>query len=155
MSDFVKFSEAVSIALHTVSYLSANADRLTSSSEIARELGVSENHLSKVLQRLSRAGIVESARGPGGGFRMNQGRSRMKLIEVYEAIEGPLSPSRCLLHPSICKGGRCKFGRFVRDTEAAARKILKETSLSEISKSFESRPEKTVGTKKIRIKRSS
>lgn len=150
----MKFSEAVSIALHTVSYLSANADRLISSSDIARELGVSENHLSKVLQRLSRAGIVDSVRGPGGGFKMNQEWSRIKLIEIYEAIEGPLSQSRCLLHPSICKGGRCKFGVFVRDTEAAARKVLKETSLSEMSNSFKSRPEETRSKKRIRTKRS-
>jgi Rrf2 family protein len=136
MSNFIRISEAASIAFHTAAYLAQNPGRLVSSREIAGTLGVSENHLSKVLQRLAHSGIVQSTRGPKGGFRIREAWERIRLIEIYEAIEGPISPARCLLNLPICKGNRCPLGALVHKTNEAARKVLGGTSLTDMTKGF-------------------
>lgn len=136
MSNFIKISEAASIAFHTAAYLAQHPDRLVSSREIARVLGVSENHLSKVLQRLAHSGIVESMRGPTGGFRIRSPWERVRLIDIYEAIEGPVSAPRCLLDLPVCRGNRCALGMLVHRTNETARKVLSSTTLAEMARSF-------------------
>jgi Rrf2 family protein len=136
MSTFIRLSEAASLAFHTAAFLARNPQRLATSREIARALGASENHLSKVLQRLARSGIVRSTRGPGGGFAIRKPWEKIKLIEIYEAIEGPISPASCLLELRVCKGNRCALGRLIRKTDEAARKCLEGTTLGEMAKSF-------------------
>ncbi|MDD4857726.1 MAG: Rrf2 family transcriptional regulator [Candidatus Krumholzibacteria bacterium] len=136
MSNFIRISEATSIAFHAAAMIAENSDRIVSSREIASALGASENHLSKVLQRLARSGIVRSTRGPNGGFKIRTPWEKIRLIEIYEAIEGPLAPGRCLLAPSICRGNKCVLGVLVHKTDEAARKCLAGTTLAEIVKSF-------------------
>lgn len=136
MSNFIRISEATSIAFHTAAYLAQRPDRLVSSRDIARALCVSENHLSKVLQRLARSGIVDSMRGPTGGFRIRSPWERVRLIDIYEAIEGPITTPRCLLNLPVCKGNRCPLGVLVHKTNEAARKVLASTTLPEMARGF-------------------
>lgn len=138
MSSFIKISEAASLAFHTAAYLAQNPGRLVPSREIARALGASENHLSKVLQRLARSGIVHSTRGPNGGFRIRTPWEKMKLVEIYEAIEGPLAPGRCLLGLPVCKGNRCALGAVLHRTDEAVKRCLTGTTLAELAKGFRS-----------------
>ena len=65
MTHGVPISDAVSLALHSVAYIAAQ-DGQTSVHDISSRLEVSENHLSKVLQKLARSGLVNSTRGPQG-----------------------------------------------------------------------------------------
>ncbi len=138
MSSFTKISEAASIAFHTAAYLGQNTGRLVSSREIARALGASENHLSKVLQRLAHSGIVLSTRGPAGGFKLRQGWERMRLLEIYEAIEGPIKPGRCLLALPVCRGNKCALGAVIHQTNDAVKKCLSGTTLADLSRDFRS-----------------
>ncbi len=134
MSGFVRISEAASIAFHTAAYLAQRTDRHVSSREIAEKIGASENHLAKVLQRLAHSGIVLSTRGPNGGFKMRAPWEKIRLIEIYEAIEGPLAPGRCLLDAPFCRGNRCSLGGVVHRTDEAVRRYLTTTTLGEMAK---------------------
>ena len=55
--------------------------------EIAQKYGVSLHHLAKVLRDLTRAGIVESTRGVGGGYRFSGNAKRLTLMDVIELFE--------------------------------------------------------------------
>ncbi len=136
MSSFIRMSEAASLAFHTATYLAQNHDRVVSTHEMARTLGASENHLSKVLQRLVHAGIVRSTRGPSGGFQAAADWRKTRLIQVYEAIEGPIAPARCLLGAAVCKGSRCPLGLAIHKTDESVRKCLSGTTLAEMAKHF-------------------
>jgi Rrf2 family protein len=136
MSGFIRISEAASLAFHTAAFLAQNPGRLVSSGEIAGTLGASENHLSKVLQRLAHSGIVHSTRGPNGGFKLRSFWEKMKIVEIYEAIEGPLAPGRCLLGPGVCKGNRCALGSVLHKTDEAVKRCLTDTTLAELAKGF-------------------
>jgi len=127
MATILKFSEAVSIAFHTMSYLSKNIDKMTGTKEIAESLKVSENHLSKILQRLVKAGFLESIRGPKGGFILKDKKNKISLLEVYEAVDGPLKLSNCLLGNSVCNNNdNCLFGNLIENINNQIKDYLKK-----------------------------
>ena len=63
--------------------------------------------LSKVLQQLTRAGLVASYRGNGGGFELPQNRPDVSVLEVVEAVEGPVRLNSCLNPDSPCSRKAC------------------------------------------------
>lgn len=65
--------------------------------DIARELKVPRNYLSKVLWVLAREGILESARGVGGGFRLVRSAETTYLAEIVAPFGGFASDQHCLL----------------------------------------------------------
>lgn len=133
MSSVLKISEAASLAMHAAALLAANPERPYSTREMAEMLLVSEAHLSKVLQQMARAGLVRSARGPGGGFRLGRPSSRIRLLEIYELIEGRLTRTDCLLATKACSGGGCIFGGFLESVNRQFRDYLAKTPLSKLA----------------------
>ncbi|MEA1997515.1 MAG: Rrf2 family transcriptional regulator [Gemmatimonadota bacterium] len=129
----IKLSEAASLALHTMVYLSANPGKQVSTREIAGDLKVSEAHLSKVLQRLCRSGLVNSVRGPKGGFTVITGYGEISLLEIYESIEGPLTDRSCLLASPVCNNGKCIFGSLLGDVSKQFRDYLSITKLTNLA----------------------
>ena len=59
--------------------------------EISERQGVPTRYLEQIFQRLRRAQIVTSKRGPGGGYTLARSAAEITLREVVEAVEGPLS----------------------------------------------------------------
>ncbi len=133
MSNILKISEAASLATHSMVFLAANPEKTHSTREIADALLASEAHLSKVLQRLSRSELVHSVRGPRGGFRLVKPGDQIRLLEVYEAIEGKVAEIHCLLNSKVCNGGGCVFGGFLESTSRRFREYLADTTLSDLA----------------------
>lgn len=139
MPDVLRISEAASLAMHTMVLLAEDPERVLSTHDIATTLGVSGAHLSKVLQRLGRAGLVHSVRGPRGGFRPGKATDEITLLEVYEAIEGAITPRRCLLDKPICNGTGCILGDLLSTVNHRMRDTLGGARLSEVRKIMGSR----------------
>lgn len=138
MGKVLRMSEAASLALHAMAYLAANSGARTTAKQIAEEFDASQAHLHKVLQRLTKAGFVESVPGPGGGFTLKNGAERMSLLDVYEAIEGPMVRSTCLFGHSMCQAKNCILGGLVERISDQTRDYLAETRLSDLSHVFRS-----------------
>jgi Rrf2 family protein len=138
MANILKISEAASLALHSTVLLAANPDKLISTREIAAMLHVSEAHLSKVLQRLTRTGIVRAIRGPRGGFRLVKPANETTLLDVYESIEGTLTPSKCLFESPICEGDACILGGLLETVDRQFRDYLTETKLDDLTSIYRS-----------------
>lgn len=83
----MKLQKSTSLALYSVLEAASNPDRQIAAAEIAEKYGVSPHHLAKVLRELGRAGIVESARGVGGGYRFSGNAKRLTLMDVIEIFE--------------------------------------------------------------------
>jgi len=139
MSAVVKFTEASSIAMHTMAFLAFRRDQHVTVGEIAASLPVSENHLAKVLQRLTRAGLVEGLRGPGGGFLLRGDPAEITLLQVHEAIEGRFEISPCLFSPPKCCGN-CILGDATREANALVHARLARTRLADAVHVFGPRP---------------
>ncbi|MBX6370252.1 MAG: Rrf2 family transcriptional regulator, partial [Rhodospirillales bacterium] len=65
----MRLQKATRFGLYAVLELALDPTRQLSAAEIAAKYGISSNHLAKVLRDLGRAGLVDSVRGAGGGYR--------------------------------------------------------------------------------------
>lgn len=75
--------------------------------EIAEATDVPENYLRKILYGLARAGILESTRGPKGGFRLAEPAERLTLHDVLASFEA-VDNGGCILGPEPClEGDNC------------------------------------------------
>ena len=83
----MRLQKGTSLALYSVLEFAANPGRQLSAAEIAEKYGASTHHLAKVLRELGRAGLVESARGVGGGYRFSGNAKRLTMMDVIELFE--------------------------------------------------------------------
>jgi Rrf2 family protein len=120
------------MALHSLVFMAQQPDRSISVREIIEKLPVSSTHLAKVLQRLARQGLLESLRGPHGGFRLARPADQMTLLEIYEAVDGPLRPGGCVFDHPACPAGDCLFGGVLASATRQVRERLGGTRLSDL-----------------------
>ena len=125
------FSEASYIALHCMGLIAANGGERISIKEMASLLGVSEAHLAKVILRLSRTGLLNTTRGPGGGAVLAREPGDITFLDIVESIEGPLSDSGCVFGREKCVYKSCMFRGFLSTMTEETRKWLSENTLSD------------------------
>ncbi|MDX9719548.1 MAG: Rrf2 family transcriptional regulator [Myxococcota bacterium] len=126
----LKFSDAATLALHAIFIIAAESGRPLSAASLAQYLDVSEAHLSKVLQRLAKLDLIESRRGPHGGFSLGKHPEAITLLDVYEAIDGPVRQNTCLLGREDCPMHGCIMGGLVASLSNQLRAFLSQTSLA-------------------------
>ena len=131
MHSILKISEGAAIALHAADYL-AGREGLSSAAGIAKALGVSYNHLSKVLQQLTRAGLVAPTRGPKGGFALSPAGKKAKVRGILSVIDGPKATGTCLMKSKVCGRRECLFGGFLAETNKRFEAVL-NGRISELS----------------------
>jgi Rrf2 family protein len=129
MAHILKISDATTLAMHSL-LLIVHAEWYLSVKEMATQLEVSENHLSKVLQRLVKAGIVKSVRGPKGGFVLQKSKQDVTLLEIYELFEGRIDIGGCLLGHTRCRFERCPFSEELRTLSRHFRDFLQSKTLA-------------------------
>ncbi len=132
MSCILRISEAAAIALHAAVFLANNPYRPIPAKNIASTLKVSKAHLSKVLLRLERVGLVVSVRGPKGGYALAKSGDTLTLLDIYEAIDGPLSLSNCILKNRICNGSSCILGGILEILNREFKNQISETKLNDV-----------------------
>ncbi len=93
----MKLSEGVEWGLHCMAVLAGLPPGATLPTRALAEYhGLSETYLSKHLQALTNAGIIESLPGPRGGYRLMRPAEEITLLEVVEAIDGREPLFRCM-----------------------------------------------------------
>jgi len=132
MSNILKISEAASLALHGMVYLAAEPEGAVTVSDVAKLLGVSENSLQKVFQRLAHAGLAKAVRGPHGGYTLSRPGHSISLRKVYEAVEGPLTATTCLLGAPVCRGDNCILGDLLERVNTEVTEYLDYTVLTDL-----------------------
>jgi Rrf2 family protein len=94
----VIFSKKCEYGLQAVLYLTANEDRaVISAEEIAKQLNIPKEFVSKILQSLTESGIIVSKKGKNGGFSLAKSPSKIKLIDIVESIDGLEVFNKCVL----------------------------------------------------------
>ena len=90
--------------LRVLMFLALKGDRRATIPEIAEAYAVSENHLMKVVHQLAKQGVIESARGKGGGIRLAHPAAEVRLGAVVRASEGDGPIVECLSgNPGGCR----------------------------------------------------
>jgi Rrf2 family protein len=104
-------------------------------SEIAETAEVPKSFLSKIFQSFTKIGLVNSARGTGGGFTLARPPAQITLREVVEAVEGPIVPNRCLIGQGTCdKDATCSVHPVWRRVQTEVVAILDGITLEDLVK---------------------
>jgi FeS assembly SUF system regulator len=82
--------------------LAADTEAVLSAAELAERSGLEAPTVAKVLKPLAQAGLVQAFRGVNGGYRLARTPSAINLVEIVEAIEGPLAMTECSIHDGHC-----------------------------------------------------
>lgn len=133
MAELVRMSEATAIGMHAMVVL-AKADGPLPAASTAGHLDVSPAHLSKVLQALARAGLLEARRGPNGGYALARPSTEIRLLDIYEALEGPLRQDGCLFTKPVCRRSHCALGDVVSEVRRQVFEYLRGTTLADAAK---------------------
>ncbi len=89
--------------------LNGGSGRPVPLAEIAQRQGISLSYLEQLFGRLRRAGLVSSARGPGGGYRLAYPASETRVADIILAVDEPIRATRCTVgSPRGCLGGRSR-----------------------------------------------
>lgn len=91
-------------AIRGIIYLaSQQPNKISLLSEIAEAMDAPQTFLAKIFQQFSKCGIVKSFRGTGGGFLLAAPADQITLLQVVEAVEGPIIPNRCVARKGECE----------------------------------------------------
>ena len=105
-----------------------------SRSELSAATGCPEQFLCKVLQSLNRARLVVSHRGNTGGFELAELHRTASVLEVVEAIEGPIRLNPCLTGDHACiRQEWCPTRCVWADAQAALLQVLQDANISTLA----------------------
>jgi Rrf2 family protein len=103
--------------------------------EILEDEDFPEAALAKVLQRLASRGILDSAKGPGGGFRLARPAEKLRLSEVMHAVDGQDRVEACALGMSECtEEAWCPIHDHWFRAKEALSDMLRTTSIADLAR---------------------
>ena len=91
-------------AVRAVLYLAKNGDQRAATSQVAQEQRIPPSFLAKIISQLSIAGLLHTSRGARGGVTLAREPKDISLLEVIEAIDGPIQLNEC-----VGENGACTF----------------------------------------------
>ncbi len=90
-------------AVRAVFYLAKlGPDRRAATSQIAQEQQIPPSFLAKIVSQLSVAGLLQTSRGARGGVSLSRSPAEISLLEVVEAIDGPILLNECVAETGTC-----------------------------------------------------
>jgi Rrf2 family protein len=122
-------------AVRAVLYLAGlNNGRRAPTSEIARKQHIPPSFLAKIVSQLSVAGVVQTSRGARGGVSLARPSNDISLLEVIEAIDGPITLNECVLDPKSCVfGDDCSVQGIWCDAQAELVNRLRQTNFQRLA----------------------
>jgi Rrf2 family protein len=118
-----------------------------SSKELAQQGQAPYQLVCKLMHKLHIAKLVESSMGPKGGFGLSADPSKISLLKVIEAIQGPIRLNRCLSGNGICPyQKKCKIRGKLSELEDSINNYLASITLDELVKSTGQRSKKRHNT---------
>jgi len=135
----LKITRGTDYGIQGVLYLATQPlEKITLLHEIAEKRGIPETYLAKIFQDLTKAGIVRSHRGAKGGFRLARSASEISLLQVVEALQGPLAMNRCLDIRDTCGNQpTCPVHRVLADAQRQFAATLDAARMDQLGGSLE------------------
>ncbi len=108
--------------------------------EIAKSENIPIKFLEQILLELKKAGILESKRGSGGGYRLIKHPAKVTMAMIIRIIDGPLAPINCvsqMAHVKCPKEKQCGLYKTMLDVRNAISDILESVSFEDIINRYE------------------
>jgi Rrf2 family protein len=131
-----RLSKAAKYSIQGILFLAGRPEgEIAGIEAIAKATGVPAAYLAKLFQGLGRHDFVRSVRGPEGGFTLTRDPADISVLEVIEAVEGPLFTSDCLIHEGECPGDTpCPVRGTWNDAQKSFLKRLRACSFADLVK---------------------
>ena len=98
----LRVTKLTDYATVVLTVLAAAPERVHSAAELAERAGLEVTTVAKLLKPLAQAQLVAAFRGSNGGYRLARDATNISLVEIVEAMEGPLGMTECSLHDGAC-----------------------------------------------------
>lgn len=132
----MKRNSRLSLALHTLSHMASDPDRMRTSADIADHAGTNPVVVRRVLGKLRKAGLLWSEKGHAGGWRLAKTPDSITLADVYLALDERLvSGNASEDDPSPChveEGLQARVAEVLDDIEASLVERLRETTIVDV-----------------------
>lgn len=137
------YSRPCEYAIRTMAYLArVSPDKRVQVQEIAASEGIPAPFLAKVLQQLARSNLVNSFKGPGGGFSLNRPSSAINLYEIFRVVDGVEDLDRCAVGLAECNDfAPCPLHDTWKSVRVHLLQYLKKTTLKEMASAVEGKKE--------------
>jgi Rrf2 family protein len=128
----LKLTKKADYALMAMKHL---AERSTGASRSAKDVadayGIPPEALAKILQRLAKAGLLQSQHGTNGGYTLARPAHTISAFEVIKAIDGPLFITSCVTVRGECdQSDRCNIREPLRKVNESIEAVLKSIKIS-------------------------
>src|SRR5512146_775887 len=129
-------------ALRAMLYLAQlEPTQRAATSQIADEQHIPPSFLAKIISQLSIAGLIHTSRGARGGVSLARIPEEISILEVVEAIDGPISLNECTHSASACPFGEtCPLRPLWCETQAELVERLRKTNFAQFLKEQQSLP---------------
>lgn len=129
------YSRTTRYAFHLLGALVQRRDELVRGEELAEMTGIPANYLSKILNQLRKHGFVESQKGWGGGFRLDERALDRPIMDVLAAVEGPLRTlNNCAFGlPECDENNPCPLHDQWEMVRSASDRMLATTRISDLA----------------------
>ncbi len=128
----MKLTRASSYAIHAVAYMAAQKhDKPIASHKIAEARGIPERFLLKVLKPLVSARVLLSIKGPNGGYRLARSPGDISMLEILEAVDGPIRGQAPLTEESNGPLNN-KLEAICKESADQVRKHLEKVKISQL-----------------------
>ncbi len=105
--------------------------------ELAEAYGIPQEALAKILQRLVKAGLLDSQQGIRGGYRLARDPETISAFEVIRAIDGPLFITSCVTIRGECgQTDRCTVREPLQKVNSSIESVLKRIMISELNEDW-------------------
>ncbi|MBT3229469.1 MAG: Rrf2 family transcriptional regulator [Candidatus Marinimicrobia bacterium] len=132
----IRLTKAGEYGLRAVRYLVENGDMSRISiGDISENKSIPEPFLRKLFKPLVQQGIINSTRGVSGGVRLARDPKEITVLEVVEALEGPLALNECLLEDVDCEFiSECGMHDVWEEAQGAMARVLRSKNLTDLTR---------------------
>jgi Rrf2 family protein len=122
-------------AIRAVRYLAKlEPDQKAATSTVAREMKIPPSFLAKIISQLSIAGLLRTSRGARGGVTLAHAAGEISMLDVVEAIDGPILLNECVGDPANCSfSDDCLVHPIWLEVQESLVKRLRETRFDQLS----------------------
>jgi Rrf2 family iron-sulfur cluster assembly transcriptional regulator len=121
--------------------------------DIAKRNRISPAYLEQLFARLRRQGLVESLRGPGGGYRLARDPQAINVASIVAAVNEDVDATRCGGARNCHDGGRCLTHDLWEDLTQHIQDFLQSVTLAELSERATQRGQASVMPKQVPLRR--
>jgi Rrf2 family protein len=144
----LKLTKKADYGLMAMKHLAEHAhDGACSAKDVAESYGIPPEVLAKILQRLTKAGLLHSQHGINGGYTLARAANEISAYEVIRAIDGPLFITSCITVRGECdQTERCTIREPLRKVNQSIEDVLKKIKIAEMTETDGSsgEPKKTL-----------